>query len=129
MEYKKRVTHANVGAAVQREIAPMAHLVPDTVQRVIARRFNHDYPITPQHLESAVEKHAGHEAGADVDLSAASAAVAKAVAMHRRGKTMVDKVEPIMSSLEEFFAECPNFEAAYRSPDGAYLPGPAEIIT
>ena len=129
VEYKKRVAHANTGGAVQRELAPMAQLIPNHVQRVFARVFKHTHPISPENLVAAVKKHAGHEAGADVDLSAASAAVAKAVIMDRKGKTMLERVEPILSGLEYFFAENPNFEAVYRSPDGSYIRGPAEIIT
>ena len=44
----------------------------------------------------------GHGEGAEVDLSEASAAVAKAVAMDSTGKTLLEKVEPIMSNLESF---------------------------
>jgi len=100
VEYKKRVAHANTGGAVQRELAPMAQLIPNHVQRVFARVFKHTHPISPENLVAAVKKHAGHEAGADVDLSAASAAVAKAVIMDRKGKTMLERVEPILSGLE-----------------------------
>ena len=71
----------------------------------------------------------GHGEGAEVDLSEASAAVAKAVAMDRKGKTLLERVEPIMSNLEKLFDNHPNFETVYRGPDGNYHPGPAEIIT
>ena len=63
-----------------------------------------------------------------VELSAASAAVAKAVAMDNKGKTLLERVEPIMSNLENFFDNYPNFETVYRGSDGKYHPGPAEII-
>ena len=75
-----------------------------------------------------VESHAGHGEGAEVELSAASA-VAKAVAMNARGKTLLERVEPILSNLENFFANNPNFETVYRGSDGKYYPGPTEIIT
>jgi len=129
VEYEKRVAHANTGGAVQRELAPMAQLIPNHVQRVLARVYKHDYPLSPANLLAAVRKHAGHEAGADVDLSAASAAVAKAAAMNRKGTTMLERVEPILSGLERFFVDNPNYEALYRSPGGKYIKGPAEIIT
>ena len=74
-------------------------------------------------------RHAGHGEGAEVDLSEASAAVAKAVAMDSKGKTLLERVEPIMSNLEKFFDNHPNFETVYRGSDGNYHPGPAEIIT
>ena len=64
-----------------------------------------------------------------MELSEASAAVAKAVAMESKGKTLLEKVEPIMSNLEIFFDNYPNFETVYRGSDGNYHPGPAEIIT
>ena len=64
-----------------------------------------------------------------MDLSEASAAVAKAVAMDSKGKTLLERVEPIMSSLEKFFDNYPNFETVYRGSYGNYHPGPAEIIT
>ena len=76
-----------------------------------------------------VESHAGHGEGAEVELSAASAAVAKAVAMDTRGKTLLERVEPTLSNLEKFFANNPKFEAVYRGSGGKYHPGPAEIIT
>ena len=57
------------------------------------------------------------------------AAVAKAVAMDTRGKTLLEGVDPILSNLEKFFANNPNFETVYRGSDGKYDPGPDEIIT
>ena len=62
-------------------------------------------------------------------LSAAPAAVAKAVTVDTRRKTLLEGVEPILSNLETFFANNPNFETVYRGSDGKYHPGPAEIIT
>ena len=38
-------------------------------------------------------------------------------------------MEPILSNLEKFFANNPNFETEYRGSDGSYHPGPAQIIT
>ena len=64
-----------------------------------------------------------------MELSAASAAVAKEVAMDTGGKTLLERVEPILSNLEKCFANNPNFETVYRGSDGKYHPGPAEIIT
>ena len=63
-----------------------------------------------------------------MELSATSAAVAKEVAMDtiNRGKTLLERVEPILSNLEKFFANNPNFETVYRSSAGKYHPGPAE---
>ena len=60
--------------------------------------------ITPTQFVVAVENHAGHGEGAEVELSEASAAVAKAVAMGSKGKTLLERVEPIMSNLEKFLA-------------------------
>ncbi len=128
-EYKKRVAHANARGAVQRQVGSMAELIPSHVQRVFARVYQESRNISPAQLVAAVKSHAGHDAGADVELSAASAAVAKAVAMDSRGKTFLERVEPIMSNLEKFFGENPNFEAVYRSSEGEYLPDPAEIVT
>ena len=54
-----------------------------------------------------VESHAGHGEGAEVELSAASAAMAKAVAMDTRGKTLLERVEPILSNLEKFSPTTP----------------------
>ena len=48
-----------------------------------------------------------------MELSAASAAVAKVVAMDNKGKTL-ERVEPIMSNLEKLFDNYPNFETVYR---------------
>ena len=55
-----------------------------------------------------------------MELSAASAAMAKAVAMDTRGKTLLERVEPILSNLEKFLANNPNFEKVYRGSDGKY---------
>ena len=87
-EYKKRVAHANAGGAIQREVVSMAELIPSHVQNIFARVYHASRAITPTQLEVAVESHAGHGEGAEVELSAASAAVAKAVAMDNRGKTL-----------------------------------------
>ena len=99
MEYKKRVAHANAGGAIQREVVSMAELIPSHVQKVFARVYHATRTITPTQLVVAVQSHAGHGEGAEVDLSEASAAVAKAVAMDSTGKTLLEKVEPIMSCL------------------------------
>ena len=105
----------------------MAELIPSHVQKDFARVYHESRTITPTQLVVAVESHAGHGEGAEVELSAASAAVAKAVAMDTRGKTLLERVEPILSNLEKFFANNPNFETVYRGSDGKYHPGPAEI--
>ena len=78
-EYKKRVAHANAGGAIQREVVSIAELIPSHVQKVFARVYHESRTITPMQLVVAVR--AGHGEGAEVELSAASAAVAKAVAM------------------------------------------------
>ena len=57
--------------------------------------------MSPTRLVVAVESHAGHGEGAEVELSAASAAVAKAVAMDRGGGTLLERVEAILSNLEK----------------------------
>ena len=67
-------------------------------KNVFARVYHASRTITPTQLDVAVESHAGHGEGAEVELSAASAAVAKAVAMDNRAKTLVERVEPIMSN-------------------------------
>ena len=64
-----------------------------------------------------------------MELSAASAVMVKAVAMDTRGKTLLERVESILSNLGKCFANNPNFETVYRGSDGKYHPGPAEIIT
>ena len=114
---------------MQREVVSIAELIPSHVQRVFARVYHESRTITPMQLVDAVESHAGHGEGAEVELSASSAAVAKAVAMDTRGETPLERVEPILSNLEKFFANNPNFETVYRGSDGKYHPGPAEIIT
>ena len=97
-EYKKRVAHANAGGAIQREVVSMVELIPSHVQRGFARVYHESRTITPTQLVVAVESHAEHGEGAEVELSAASAAVAKADAMDNRAKTLVERVEPIMSN-------------------------------
>ena len=47
-----------------------------------------------------------------MELSEASAAVAKAVAMEKKGKTLLERVEPIMSNLEKLFDNHPNIETS-----------------
>ena len=83
------------------------------MQKVFAHVYHESRTITPTQLVVAVESHAGHGEGAEVELSAASAAVAGAVAMDTRGKTLLERVEHIMSNLEKFFANNPNFETVY----------------
>ena len=100
-EYKKRVALANAGGAIQREVVSMPELIPSHVQKGFARVYHESRTVTPTLLVVAVESHAGHGEGAEVELSAASAAVAKAVAMNTRGKTLLERVEPILSNLEK----------------------------
>ena len=83
----------------------MAELISRHVQKVFARVYHESCTISPTELVVAVENHAGHGEGAEVELSAASAAVAKAVAMDTRGKTLLERVEPILSNLEKLFAK------------------------
>ena len=64
----------------------MAELIPSHVQKVFTRVYHESRTITPTQLVVVVESHAGHGEGAEVGLSAPSAAVAKAVAMDTRGK-------------------------------------------
>ena len=64
-----------------------------------------------------------------VDLTEVSSAVAKAVAMDKRGKTMLERVEPILSNLEALFAENPNIAQIYRDSEGTFHPGPAAVVT
>ena len=85
----------------------MAELTPSHVQKGFARVYHESRTITPTQLVVAVESHAGHGEGAEVELSAASAAVAKAVAMDTRGTTLLERVAPILSNLEKFFANNP----------------------
>ena len=88
--------------------------------------YHESRPITPTQLVVAVGSHAGHGEGAEVEVSSAST---KAVAMDTKRKTLLERVEPILSNLEKYFANNPNFETAYCGSDGKYHPGPAEIIT
>ena len=127
-EYKKRVAHGDAGGAIQREVVSVAELIPSHVQKCFARVYPESRTITPTQLVVAVESHAGHGEGAEVDLSAASSAVAKAVAMDTRRKTLLEREGPILSNLEEVLANNPNLETVYRGSDGKCHPGPADII-
>ena len=84
MEYKKRVAHANAGGVIQREVVSIAELIPSHVQKVFARVYHKSRTITPTQLEVAVESHAGHGEGAEMELSAESAAVARVPPLLRR---------------------------------------------
>ena len=64
----------------------MAELIPSHVRKVFARVYHESRTIAPTQLIVADESHAGHGEGAEVELSAASAAVAKAAAMDTRRK-------------------------------------------
>ena len=96
----------------------MAELIPSNVQKVFARVYHESRTISPTQLVVAVESHVGHGEGAEVELLAASAAVPKAVTMDTRGKTLLERVEPILSNLEKKFTNNPNFETVYRGSDG-----------
>ena len=123
-EYKKRVEHANSGGAVRHQVVSISQLVPTHVQQVFARVEKRARTITAAQLVEAIKRHAGHEEGAEVELIAAKAAVAKAVAMKTRGKTLLERVEPILSNLEKFFNANPNIALVCRSSDG-WNPGSA----
>ena len=107
----------------------MAELIPSHVQKVFARVYHESRTITPTHLVVAVESQGGHGEGAEAELSAASAAVAKAVTMDTRGEMLLERVEPRLSNLEKCFANNSNIETVYCGSDGTHHPGPAEIIT
>ena len=79
----------------------MAELIPSHVQKVFARVYHESRTITLTQFIVVVESHAGHGGGAE--LSATSAAVAKAVAVDTRGKTLLERMEPILSNLEKIF--------------------------
>ena len=64
----------------------MAELFTSHVQKVFARLYHKSRTITPTQLVVAVGSHAGHGEGAEAELSAASVAVAKTVAMDTMGK-------------------------------------------
>ena len=104
-EYKKRVAHANAGGAIQREVGVDGGANSESrAESFCSRVYHASRTITPTQLVVAVESHAGHGEGAEVELPEASAAVAKAVAMDSKGKTLLERVEPIMSNLEKFLA-------------------------
>ena len=42
---------------------------------------------------------------------------------------MLEKMEPIMGNLETYFSENPHVEVVFRSSEGNFRPGPAEVIT
>ena len=92
----------------------MAELISRHVQKVFARVYHESCTISPTELVVAVENHAGHGEGAEVELSA--------VAMDNKGKTLLERVEPIMSDLEKFFDNYPNFETVYRASEGNIIP-------
>ena len=69
-EYKKRFAHANAGGVIQREVVSMAALIPSHVQICFARVYRESRTITRTQLAVAVESHAGHGEGAEVELSA-----------------------------------------------------------
>ena len=62
----------------------MAELIPSHVQKVFARVYHATRTITPTQLVVAVESHAGHGEGAEMELSAESAAVARVPPLLRR---------------------------------------------
>ena len=100
----------------------LQELIPSHVQKVFARVYHESRNTTPTQLVVVVESHAGHDEGAEVELSAASAAVSKAVAMDNKGKTLLERVESIMSNLEKLFDNYPNFETVYRASEGNIIP-------
>ena len=102
-DYKRWFELANMGGAVTYPVVSMTQLVPTHLHRVFARKFHDKNTITPLQLAAAIQKHAGYAAGAEVQLTEASAAVAKAVGMNQKGKTLLEKVEPIMGNLEVSF--------------------------
>ena len=126
IEYKRHVEYANMGGAVKHQVATVGQLVPSHVQAVFARLEHGEMKISSTKLAAAIKEYAGHADDADVDLTEASAAVAKAVAMDKRGKTMLERVEPILSNLEALFAETPTFRKYIVIPRGHSIPGPPQ---
>ena len=90
--------------------------------------YHESRTITPTQLVVAVESHAGHGEGAEVELSAESAAVSKAVAMDTRGKRCW-KEWSLFCLTWRSFSPTTLTSRLCRGSDGKYHPGPAEIIT
>ena len=83
IDYKRRVKLGNGrGAAVMYPVVSMAQLVPTHLHRVFSRVFHDKSTITSLQLAAAIKKHAGHAAGAAVELTEAFVVVAKAVGMN-----------------------------------------------
>ena len=83
-EYKRQMEFANAGGTVRYQVVSIAQHVPTPLHRAFARVFYDKNTSTPLQLAAAIKTHAGHEAGAEVELAEASAAVVKAVAWHGR---------------------------------------------
>ena len=62
----------------------MAELIPSHVQKVFARVYHKSRTLNPTQLVVAVESHAGHGEGAEVELSTAPEAAARVSPMLRR---------------------------------------------
>ena len=56
----------NSGGAVRYQVVSVAQLLPTPLHRVFARVFREKNTITSLQLATAIEKHAGHAAGAEV---------------------------------------------------------------
>ena len=69
------------------------------MQKVFARVYHATCTITPTQLVVAVESHAGHGEDAEVELSAASAVVSKAVAMDTRGSPLLRDSPEALASI------------------------------
>ena len=83
--------HTPMLEALYSEVVSMAKFIRSHVQKVLARVYHESRTITPTQLGVAVESHAGHGDGADVELSAASAAVARVPPLLRRRRCRQQK--------------------------------------
>ena len=92
-----------MGCAPIYQVVSMEQLVPTHLHRGFERVFHDKNTITPLQLAAAIKKNSWPAAGAEVELTETSAAVRKAVDMNNKGKTLLDKVEPIRGNLEELF--------------------------
>ena len=93
IEYKRQVKLANAGGAVRYQVVSMVQLVPTPLHRAFARMVYYKNTITPLHLAAAIKQYAGHAAGAEVELTEASAAVVKAVKTERKVVGVVAAVD------------------------------------
>ncbi|CAB1109830.1 unnamed protein product [Ectocarpus sp. CCAP 1310/34] len=130
LEYERKITLSNLGQSVQRQVLKRTQLLPNSVRATLSRiyfRNAHGRELEEDDLLEALTKHAECWAEAQTDPHVAFTEVSRIVTMGKQ-PTAVDRIDAVYDKLSVYF-ENPRSKALFCEVNGAFKPGPAQVIT